>query len=121
MLRHTIFLSALILWVASIFDDSLGDMIYLIWGVAFLFSIYGHSMFFALISFLMSVSYSFIDTSSQSSFFAMILPWIFGVLVAIFVLIIGVKYLSHRKMEYHHDYSDVHKNSPQMNFVWFDL
>ena len=57
MLQHTILLSAITLWVASIFDSSLGNMLYFVWGMAFIFSIYSYSLFFASISLLMSVSY----------------------------------------------------------------
>jgi len=117
MLQHTILFSALVLWVASIFDSSLGNMIYLVWGMAFLFSIYSYSIFFASISLLMSISYQFIDTSSKTPFFATILPWIFGVLATLFVFMVGGKYLSYRRVEYTYDYSDVHNETPH-RYPW---
>ncbi len=120
MLRHMVFFSAWVLWIASMLDDSLGSMIYIVWGMAFLFSIYGYSLLFALLSLAMSVSYLFIDTHSESLFLATLLPWIFGIFATIFLLMVGVRYLSYREVEYVHDYSEVHKKKNLNKYkIWF--
>jgi len=119
MLRHIIFFLALILWIASILDSSLGNMIYFVWGMAFLLSIYGYSLFFSSLAFLTSLSYFFIDSSSSSFFFATLLPWVFGVLTTWVIFLVGIRYLSYRTIEYTHHDSDIHEQNTYKQKVWF--
>ncbi len=110
---------AVILWMATILDTSLGVMLYPIWVITFTLSIYSYSTFFAIEALLTSVSFYFIDTSSSLFFLSTTLPWIFGFLAVLFFLMVGGYYLSYRKMEYIHDYSNTNEIPTRTPWLFF--
>ena len=110
---------AVILWMATVLDTSLGSMLYLVWIMAFVLSIYSYSTFFAIEALLASVSFYFIDTASNLFFLSTTLPWIFGFLAVLFLFMVGGYYLSYRSMEYVHDYSEKNDVSPRTPWLFF--
>lgn len=120
MLKHLILFLAFILWLATILDQSLGNTIYFVWAIAYAFSLYSYSLFFASEALLTSISFYFIDTASDSYFLSTLLPWIFGFLAVVFVLMVATKYLSHREIELDYDCDDYHKDkSSPVGRIWF--
>ena len=119
MLKHIILFSALILWMASVLDSSLiGVKLYLVWFLAFSFSLYGYSLIFAIEGLLTSGSFYVMDTTSQSLFLASVLPWIFGILLLLFVVMIGIFYLSYNTKEIS-DFSLDDKHDHYEKLHWF--
>jgi len=93
-MKEFLLFGGLLFWVGSLFDTRLSEYIYLLWLVAFLLSWFGASLLLSLCLFISTASYYFMDTHSNNTLNASVLPWVFGISLCINMIVLIFKYHS---------------------------